>query len=80
MNFQFETKLLDLPEAMTNDTELESENKNSADNLCSEDKIMGEELDAIFNILNWETKVQFKHEKFIVEHKWNDQKAGFEWF
>ena len=72
MNFQFETKLLDLPEAMTNDTELESENKNSADILCSEDKIMGDELDAIFNILNSETKEQFKHEKFIIEHKWND--------
>ena len=72
LNFQFETKLLDLPEAMTNDTEIDTECKNSADILCNEDKQLGEDLDAIFSLLNSETKEQFKHEKFIVEHKWSD--------
>ena len=76
LNFKFDTKLLDLPEAMTNDTEIiEGDMQES---LCAADAEMGQDLDALFSLLNGETKEQFTKEKFIVEHQWNDQTASFE--
>jgi len=55
LNFKFDTKLLDLPEAMTNDTEIiEGDMQES---LCAADAEMGQDLDAIFSLLNGETKV-----------------------
>jgi len=39
---------------------------------------MGEQLDALFDMIEGHGKNDFRHQHVIVEHKWNGGAASFE--
>ena len=76
LNFRFQTKCLDMPARMAE--EGSTLDQQSIEALRTADSSMGQELDAIFDLIDGQAKDHFRHQQVVVEHKWNDQHHKFD--